>query len=87
MRRLISDTFSELVKTQDVDKITVTMLIGECHISRQTFYYHFQDKYELLSWIYYNENFSRITEDITFDNWDQKILEMLQIMEKRRRFM
>ena len=30
MRRLISDTFSELVKTQDVDKITVTMLIGEC---------------------------------------------------------
>ena len=48
MRRLISDTFSELVKTQDVDKITVTMLIGECHISRQTFYYHFQDMDEVL---------------------------------------
>ena len=51
MRRLISDTFSELVKTQDVDKITVTMLIGECHISRQTFYYHFQDIYGLLKWV------------------------------------
>lgn len=50
MRRLISDTFSELVKTQDVDKITVTMLIGECHISRQTFYYHFQDIMEVIEW-------------------------------------
>ena len=51
MRRLISDTFSELVKTQDVDKITVTMLIGECHISRQTFYYHFQDIPDLICYM------------------------------------
>ena len=34
----------------------------------------------------YNENFSKITEGITFDNWDQKFLEMLQIMEKEKPF-
>ena len=29
--------FSELLKDYDLDKITVTMLVSECEISRQTF--------------------------------------------------
>ena len=86
MRRLISDTFSELVKTQDVDKITVTMLIGECHISRQTFYYHFQDKYELLDWFYYEECFVPILDGITFDNWHLRIKQLLDTLKKEKVF-
>ena len=29
-------------------KITVTELIRDCNINRKTFYYHFQDIYDLL---------------------------------------
>lgn len=41
MKLVISGQFKELVRRGNVDKITVTALIEECHISRQTFYYHF----------------------------------------------
>ena len=42
--------FSELLKDYDLDKITVTMLVSECEISRQTFYYHFNDIQALINW-------------------------------------
>ena len=48
MKSMIADTFSQMLEKEDVDKITVTKLIGECHISRQTFYYHFRDIMDVL---------------------------------------
>lgn len=52
MKSLIADTFSQMLDKEDIDKITVTKLIGECHISRQTFYYHFQDIMDVLEWTF-----------------------------------
>lgn len=52
MKSLIADTFSQMLDKEDIDKITVTKLIGECHISRQTFYYHFQDIMDVLDWTF-----------------------------------
>lgn len=46
----ILQSFSELLKNNDLDKITVTMLVNECNISRQTFYYHFTDIQALINW-------------------------------------
>ncbi len=50
MKSVIADTFMALSKTKDVDKITVMDLVKACHISRQTFYYHFQDILEVIEW-------------------------------------
>ena len=50
MKSMIADTFMALSKTKDVDKITVIDLVKACHISRQTFYYHFQDILEVIEW-------------------------------------
>lgn len=85
-KKAISQALKELCREKPFDKISVADITAACGLNRQTFYYHFQDKYELLSWIYYNENFSRITEDISFDNWDKKILQMLKIMKKEKSF-
>ena len=58
-KSLIADTFSQMLDKEDLDKITVTKLIGECHISRQTFYYHFKDIMDVLEW-----TFRRATEEL-----------------------
>ena len=34
------------------DKITIADITQQSGYNRQTFYYHFRDKYELLNWIY-----------------------------------
>ena len=59
MKAVIADTFTEMLDKEDIDKITVTKLIGECHISRQTFYYHFKDIMDVLDWA-----FRRATEEL-----------------------
>lgn len=96
MRRLISDTFSELVKTQDVDKSTVTMLIGECHISRQTFYYHFQDMDEVLEWTILEKSKQMLEQSIQAEEPEKALrvfvsffkrnaVQMRKFMESRKR--
>ena len=37
------------------DKITVKELLEACDLSRPTFYYHFQDIYALMEWMFSNE--------------------------------
>lgn len=59
MKLVIADTFSKMLEKEDIDKITVTKLSGECHISRQTFYYHFRDIMDVLDW-----TFRRSTQEL-----------------------
>ena len=50
MKAVIAGTYLQLVQHGNVDKITVKALIDACHISRQTFYYHFRDIMDVLEW-------------------------------------
>ena len=52
--KTIMQTFSEMIEEMPFDKITVLALVKRCEINHNTFYYHFQDLYELLDkWIQY----------------------------------
>ena len=50
MNRIISEAFFEMTKKKNIDKITVKDLVDVCGISRQTFYYHFQDIIDVIEW-------------------------------------
>lgn len=50
VKPMIAGAFMKLAKEKSVDKITVKDLVEECNISRQTFYYHFQDILEVIEW-------------------------------------
>jgi len=50
MKEIIADSFMELAKKKDIDKITVKNLVDDCGISRQSFYYHFQDILDVIEW-------------------------------------
>ena len=43
MKIKIANALRTLSKQKSIDKITVKDLVELCGISRQTFYYHFQD--------------------------------------------
>lgn len=46
--KAIMDTFLLLLNQNPLDKITVKDIVNACGISRNTFYYHYQDIYDLL---------------------------------------
>ena len=48
MKERIAASFAALAQKKPVDKITVKELVELCGISRQTFYYHFQDLLEVM---------------------------------------
>jgi AcrR family transcriptional regulator len=50
VKPLIADAFLKLSKEKNIDKITVKDIVDECGISRQSFYYHFQDILEVIEW-------------------------------------
>ncbi|MDR3767043.1 MAG: TetR family transcriptional regulator [Butyricicoccus sp.] len=50
MKRMIAATFTQMAKEKHIDKITVKDLVEQCGISRQTFYYHFQDMLDVMEW-------------------------------------
>lgn len=85
-KRAIASALKQLCREKPFEKISIADITAACGLNRQTFYYHFQDKYELLSWIYYTDNFAKIAEDITLENWNDKILEMLKIMASEKSF-
>lgn len=85
-KKAIAKALKSLISTKPFEKISIADITKTCGLNRQTFYYHFQDKYELLTWIYYNEGFSFVVDNITFENWDKKILLLLNIMKKDQGF-
>ena len=42
-KKMIMDTFWELLEENPYNKISVRMIVERCGINRNTFYYHFQD--------------------------------------------
>ena len=49
-KKVIADGFRYVMEKKSFDKITISDITDKCGLNRQTFYYHFQDKYELLNW-------------------------------------
>lgn len=64
MKSIIAETFMKMVSHKNIDKITVKSLIEECHISRQTFYYHFQDIMDVLEWSVRQQTHSLVKESL-----------------------
>lgn len=61
VKAMIADAFVKLSKEKSVDKITVKDIVDECGISRQSFYYHFQDILEVIEWSA-EQGFQRLLE-------------------------
>ena len=46
----IIGAYADLIKKKNIDKVTVKDVVEICGITRQTFYYHFQDLLDVLEW-------------------------------------
>ena len=54
-KKLIANTLKMLMRTKSFSKITVSEIISTCKINRKTFYYHFEDIFALLKWMFDEE--------------------------------
>ena len=72
-KKLLADGLKELLKKKTLDKITVKELVATCGVNRQTFYYNFQDIYELLEWIFIDEGSRLRKETEGMTDWRERL--------------
>jgi len=54
-KHALAEAMKGLMAEMPFDKITITHICDRCDMNRKSFYYHFQDKYALVNWIFDTE--------------------------------
>ena len=66
-------SLKRLMARKPLHKITIQEIADDCGINRYTFYYHFQDIYDLLSWTFRQEGLSLIHQSDSCLTWEDGI--------------
>ena len=73
-----------LMAQKSMDKITIAELTNLCNIRRQSFYYHFEDIYDLLRWMIENEAISLLKQQEGALLWKEGLLQLFRYLEENR---
>lgn len=76
----IARALRELMCQRPLDKITVQDLMERAEMKRQSFYYHFQDIYDVLGWICERQLGAPLREDpdLDFEAWCLRLVGLLE---------
>lgn len=83
-KKALAEALKAALQTKPLNKITVKELVEMCQINRQTFYYHFQDIYDLLGWIYQTEAIDSIRYKKSYDTWQQGLLQIFEYIQENK---
>ncbi|WP_342552572.1 TetR-like C-terminal domain-containing protein [Paenibacillus sp. FSL R7-0652] len=82
----LAHSLKSLMEHTPLNKITVKHLVEDCGVNRQTFYYHFQDIYALLGWIYETEAVESIHAYRSYDTWTEGFYKIFCYIENNKAF-
>ena len=86
-RKLLSTTLKSIMKEKDLSKISISEVAEAAKVNRKTFYYHFNDIYDLLAWTLETEAINLVRSfDLTVD-YKKAIKITLDYMEQNSEFM
>ena len=89
MRRTAKDdimtSFLKLLNEKPFDKITVREITQDCGINRNTFYYYFQDIYDLLECVLDTATTRAMERKIEYNGWEDGFLKSIEFARKNRR--
>lgn len=83
---MFADAISDLAQNSPIDKITIADIVNYSGASRQTFYYHFKDKYELISWIYEKNANQILRIDDNYNSFKDSVMMVFQHLFRHKQF-
>lgn len=83
--KTIMRNFEEMLVEMPFNKITVSALVEKCEISANTFYYHFQDIYELLGTWLFIKGKTYVNLFDNFSQWPEQLKALLKAMQENPR--
>lgn len=85
-KRALEESLKRLLLTKPLNKITIADITSDCGISRMTFYYHFQDIYDLVEWACEEDAARAIAGNKTADTWQTGLLDTFLALRKNKPF-
>ena len=68
-KRALASSMKKLLTQKKLDDITVQNIVDDAEVSRKTYYYHFQDVYDLLEWIFLDEEKRVLAGNTSIGTW------------------
>lgn len=85
-KRALEESLKVLLLKKPLNKITISDITNEAGISRMTFYYHFQDIYELVEWSC-TEDAKRVLQGKkTYATWQEGMLNIFEAVLENKPF-
>ena len=85
-KHALAAALKELMLEKPLDKITIQELTSHCGMRRQNFYYHFEDVYDLLRWLFQEEAVSLLQQHEGALLWQDGLLQLYEYLEENRTF-
>lgn len=85
-KRALGESLKQLLGQKPLNKVTVNDITENCGVSRMTFYYHFQDIFELVEWTCEEEARKALQGKKTYDTWQEGTLQIFLTVQKNKPF-
>ena len=85
-KKLLADALRQLVAEQPFSSVTVGDICSRCAMNRKSFYYHFRDKYDLVSWIFYTDFFDTFLQVKENEEAPDVLRSLCRFLEEDRAF-
>lgn len=83
-KRQICTVLKELMTQKPLNRITVAEIMRGCGMARQHFYYHFDDVYDAVRWIFEEEAVALLREHEGVMLWQDGLLQLFQYLRENR---
>lgn len=83
-KRLMAQSLKKYMAKKPLAKISVREITEDSGVNRQTFYYHFEDIYDMVNWMYQEEAVKLIEGLEGVLLWQDGILQLLQYIEENK---
>lgn len=80
-KRTLASALKNIMKKKSFSKITVSEIIAESGLNRKTFYYHFNDIYDLLKWVFENEAIEVVKQYNLLVDYEEAIIFVMNYIE------
>ena len=85
-KNAIINSFTKLLKRKPFDKITVSDIMSDCGLSRMTFYYHFNDIYDMLDYVIEEKLRVTVSQTFSYETWKKDYTAVFEGVLKEKDF-
>ena len=85
-KEALAAALKQMMAVKPIDKITVKDLVEICGVNRQTFYYHFDDVYDLLEWVFEEDANRVLPQVVVFEHWREDVMIFMQYLQENSAF-